>query len=537
MVLFRTFTRKAIVATGCYVGVVSYTPESMLPDSLLPARRVNESLWRMTRSLSCFGYVAMDYLIAPKFFSEDPIVSAQQWSDLHRRSARRCCLLAEKNGGLYIKTGQGVAAMNNIMPDEYCEEMRPLHDGVEARSFDGIERIICRAFGVDSAAKIFDEIRPEAIAAASIAQVHVGAFRGKRVAIKVQHEEVSRRFYGDMLTLLSTFKLLRWAAPNIDLVKMLEEVQDYMKAEFDFESEGRYADMFRAAVEERFPGGEVVVPRVLWEATRGTVLVSEFFDDGVRADALDAMRSKNVDPNAAALLTVEALAYALFQKGIVHADPHPGNILVRARTDPKSGRVTPQVAILDFGLTVILSESFRKDLVHLYRACALHDDAALAQLAPKFGLKADASPRELSVFASCTMQEPYELFSLAAGISYCQMKEQAREYWDREGEIISALFSNCPREYTMAITNLDMVRALHHDMKGKFSRVLATLEAADAAAKHMASMDPSLRREGIWNRVVDFARHYRRRLESQVFVWIMMLLGDVDNVSNKLKAS
>lgn len=529
----RVVARGAVVGV-VYVGVVSYTPEAMLPPALLPARNVNESLWRMMRSTAVVAHVIGDYAVAPYFFSTDEKESLRQWSELHRRNAKRCVQLAEKNGGLYIKAGQGIAAMNNVLPKEYCEEMRPLHDSVAKRPFDVVERVICRAFGVACADDVFTELDRTAIAAASIAQVHTAIYKGKKVAVKVQYEDVARLFGGDMLTLLGLFRIIRWLMPKIDFVKMLEEVEEYMKTEFDFESEGRYSDMFRCAMEERFPDGSVVVPRVVWDATRPQVLVTEFFDGALRSDDVAGMANIGVDSSAAARLVVDGLGYALFTKGICHADPHPGNILVRNR----NGK--PQVAILDFGLTVVLPDSFRKALCELYVACALHDTAALARLGPIFGVAHDATERELSVFASCTMQEPYDIFSVAAGVSYSHNVDRAREYWDKEGEYISKIFERCPREFTMAITNLDMTRALHQDMRAAFNRVIATLSIAESAVLKTMDVSGGTPHGGLLlrtcNRVLYTFAKYRRLIESQLFVWVMKFMSK-DNGTNLTASS
>ena len=43
----------------------------------------------------------------------------------------------------------------------------------------------------------------------------------------------------------------------------------------------------------------------------------------------------------------------IFQRGFVHCDPHPGNILVRARAGPGGGRHGAEIIMLDHGLYTV----------------------------------------------------------------------------------------------------------------------------------------------------------------------------------------
>lgn len=92
--------------------------------ALLPSRKkrvVNSvvgSWLRFTRSLKIGVTISMDYLIAPMMgFTE---------SEIHQRSANRIVQGCLQNGGIYIKLGQGLAMMNNILPKEYTESLSTL---------------------------------------------------------------------------------------------------------------------------------------------------------------------------------------------------------------------------------------------------------------------------------------------------------------------------------------------------------------------------------------------------------------------------
>lgn len=100
--------------------------------ALLPSRKkrvvkgVTGSLIRFARSFKIGATVSMDYLIAP--------LMGYTYAEIHRRSANRIVQGCLKNGGIYIKLGQGFAAVNHVLPKEYVESLSAL----QVRSFTDI---------------------------------------------------------------------------------------------------------------------------------------------------------------------------------------------------------------------------------------------------------------------------------------------------------------------------------------------------------------------------------------------------------------
>lgn len=71
----------------------------------------------------------------------------------------------------------------------------------------------------------------------------------------------------------------------------------------------------------------------------------------------------------------------------IHADMHPGNILVRANEAPEKGffkRSRPHVVLLDVGMTVELSQKDRKNLLNFFKAVSLKNGRKVAEYALKF---------------------------------------------------------------------------------------------------------------------------------------------------------
>jgi aarF domain-containing kinase len=89
--------------------------------ALLPSNRrkdvkcITESSIRFARSIGIGMTISIDYLIGP--------IMGYTESEIHQRSADRIIHGCMRNGGVYIKVGQGLAAVNHILPKEYTETL------------------------------------------------------------------------------------------------------------------------------------------------------------------------------------------------------------------------------------------------------------------------------------------------------------------------------------------------------------------------------------------------------------------------------
>lgn len=73
---------------------------------------------RFVRSIGIGMMISMDYLISPAM--------GYTPSEIHQRSADRIVQGCMRNGGIYIKVGQGLAAVNHVLPKEYIDTLSTL---------------------------------------------------------------------------------------------------------------------------------------------------------------------------------------------------------------------------------------------------------------------------------------------------------------------------------------------------------------------------------------------------------------------------
>ena len=131
--------------------------------------------------------------------------------------------------------------------------------------------------------------------------------------------------------------------PNHHMRALSAIVSEFAKRigdELDFRDEARNAETMRRnfAAEPR-----VVVPEVVTELTRRRVLVLEYVE-GTRVDRLhERLASGELNLDTLMGTLVEVYLKMMLEDGFVHADPHPGNLLI-----DRVGRLV----LLDFGMVV-----------------------------------------------------------------------------------------------------------------------------------------------------------------------------------------
>lgn len=357
------------------------------------------------------------------------------------------CLL---NGGLYIKLGQGVAAINHILPEEYTETLKLLEDKCLERKKDEVNRLFLEDFG-DTPDNIFAEFDYQPIAAASLAQVFRAKTKnGDDVAVKVQYIDLQKRFHGDVGTILFLQDLIAAVHKNYNFGWIIRDLRRSVELELDFVHEAENAEQCAKDL-QHFK--YVYIPKVHKELSGTRVLTAEFIDNACKISDVESLKKKKINIKDVDKKLFEVFAHQIFNTGFVHADPHPGNVFVRKG---KSGEA--EIVLLDHGLYEIVPQQTRTDLCHFWEAIVLRDYAMMKTYSDKLNVS------NYRRFAEILLQKPLEVnkFSLATRYTDAEvlyMKKVASQHFD----VIMQVLREMPRNLIFIVRNLNIVRAIAKD--------------------------------------------------------------------------
>ena len=226
-------------------------------------------------------------------------------------------------GATFIKMGQVMSTRPDLFPPGIIDELRFLQDRLPAFGFWRVRRIVEQDLGA-KLSDIFSEIDHKPVAAASVAQVHraVLADTGDEVAVKVLRPNIRRQVERDGTILLGFARVLsihprvRLSDPVGHLRQFVHAIVDQTDLMLEANNNRRFAANFATV-----PG--VHVPPLHERYCTSRVLTMEF----VRGQKIDALGEGNHLDIAA--LTRKVVLKMCFEDGFVHADLHPGNMMVR----------------------------------------------------------------------------------------------------------------------------------------------------------------------------------------------------------------
>lgn len=271
----------------------------------------------------------------------------------------------ESLGATFVKFGQILGSRPDLLPPGWLHALARLQDDVAPASWETIDGVLREELGSERLAR-FTRIDHAPLAAASVAQVHVGALDGGEiVAIKVQRPEARAQIERDLF-LMQRIALALDRIPAIRLLSLPGAVERFghaLASQLDFELEAqnnrRFAHNFR-----RDP--KVRLPAIHDALSTKRVLTMEYVE-GVKATHPERVGG---DRRELAERGGRAILQMVFEDGFVHADLHPGNILLS-----DDGTMT----FLDLGMVAEIPSDLMRPWVTTFLALAQQDGAAAAR--------------------------------------------------------------------------------------------------------------------------------------------------------------
>lgn len=283
--------------------------------------------------------------------------------------------MLEELGPTFVKAGQILSMRSEILPQSFTRELSRLRTSVEPMDRDTVLSAL-RAEYDRPIEEIFDAIDDRPLGSASVAQVHKARLvTGELVAVKIQRPHVQEIMAQDISIMRS---LARYASrfmgseQFLDLRSVVDELWQSFREETDFLVEARSLEEFRRNNAEcAFVDCPKPYPSL---CTRHVVIMD--YVEGIPIDDRRALVRAGYDLKEIGTKLVDNYTSQMLDDGFFHADPHPGNLVVR---DGK-------IVYLDLGIMGRLSSHDRRAVRDMVFSVARCDSAGLADGLMRFSV-------------------------------------------------------------------------------------------------------------------------------------------------------
>ncbi len=272
----------------------------------------------------------------------------------------------EELGPSFVKIGQTLSTRSEILPKAYCEELAKLQTECDPLPFDQILAVLRAIYGAEYG-KIFERIDPKPLGSASLAQVHKAKLvNGDVVAVKIQRPGVKATMAQDIDIMRGMTKHIEHFVKGdsmIDLREVVEEMWDTFVEETDFTREAQNLQTFARLNKDCV---FIDAPRVYPEYSGEYVLVMDYIE-GIPISHKEELLEAGYDLEEIGEKLLDNYATQILDHGFFHADPHPGNIIIRGG----------KIVYIDLGIMGRLTPSERMGFGRIIHAVSIQSSAEL----------------------------------------------------------------------------------------------------------------------------------------------------------------
>ncbi|MBI4517337.1 MAG: AarF/ABC1/UbiB kinase family protein [Deltaproteobacteria bacterium] len=297
--------------------------------------------------------------------------------DTHIRNAIKLVERSKELKGAFMKLVQMLSMRDDILPPQALAVLSVVQSKVPPMDYALIREQVRRELGKYPEA-LFEHFAEHAFAAASLGQVHAAQLPGgETVVVKVQYPGVEQTVNEDLQNikaLLRTFALIGRDVmrQRVDPSEVYKELEERLHEEIDYVNEAKNIALFQKIFRD---DDEIIIPQVYPDFSSRRVLTMSRIDGYPLADILGPGVDQELK-DWVAIKYFRTVWRQVFEFGVLHTDPHPGNYLVTFH---------PKLAILDFGSIRIFPEPIRGAYHRLARAILARDEATMADCCVRLG--------------------------------------------------------------------------------------------------------------------------------------------------------
>ncbi|MDW7692948.1 AarF/ABC1/UbiB kinase family protein [Flammeovirgaceae bacterium SG7u.111] len=346
----------------------------------IPASKVQRAARFMKTGVKVGGNYVKHY--AKKVV--DPSLSKDE---LHEDNAKDIYDSFSELKGSALKIAQMMSMDRNLLPSQYSQKFQMAQYSAPPLSFPLVVRTFKKYFG-KSPSDMFDSFTHDAVNAASIGQVHQAELDGKKFAVKIQYPGVAESISSD-LKIVKPFAVNLLNLNEKDVDHYMSEVETMMLSETDYDLELKRS---QAISEATMHIPNLYFPSYYPDLSCKHVLTMDWLEGMHLGEFLQTNPSQEVRNKIGQALW-DFYDFQIHSMLEVHADPHPGNFLIR--DDGTLG-------IIDFGcVKVIPKEYYEKYFILLDKNLMEEDERLMKNL------------KSLTfIYESDTAEEQRELFGI-----------------------------------------------------------------------------------------------------------------------------
>ena len=277
--------------------------------------------------------------------------------------------------GPLMKAAQILATIPEALPKEYAQELQQLQSNAPPMGWPFVKRRMTSELG-RGWRKQFQEFSHEAVAAASLGQVHRAVdHQGRQLACKLQYPDMQSTVEADLTQLRWVLSIYKRYDNAIDTSEIYQELSARLREETDYDRERRNMALYRDMLKDE-PG--VHVPEPVPELSSGRLL-SMTWVEGARLMDFIRDHADQEQRNRVAYNMFRAWYVPFYYYGVIHGDPHLGNYTVRPEDQ--------SINLMDFGCIRVFSPTFVKGVIDLYHAIERDDDQLAREAYKSWGFE------------------------------------------------------------------------------------------------------------------------------------------------------